>query len=241
MKVVAIIQARLGSTRLPGKVLAEVGGRPLLARQIERLRRARTLDELVVATTTKTDDDAIKQLAHALGVGCFRGPADDVLHRFALAARDAAADVVVRVTADCPLIDPTIIDQAVRAICEQPAACDYASNVLERTYPRGLDVEAMWSDALLRMDRLARSPSAREHVTTFARFERPDLFLLRSIRDWEDNSDLRWTVDTAEDLEYIRRLWTLFDLTKISYRELIARIRAVPGLARFDKPTLVMA
>jgi spore coat polysaccharide biosynthesis protein SpsF len=241
MKVVAIIQARLGSTRLPGKVLAEVGGRPLLARQIERLRRARTLDELVVATTTKTDDDAIKQLAHALGVGCFRGPADDVLHRFALAARDAAADVVVRVTADCPLIDPTIVDQAVRAICEQPAACDYASNVLERTYPRGLDVEAMWSDALLRMDRLARSPSAREHVTTFARFERPDLFLLRSIRDWEDNSDLRWTVDTAEDLEYIRRLWTLFDLTKISCRELIAHIRAVPGLARFDKPTLVMA
>src|SRR5687767_7584473 len=143
MKVVIVVQARMTSTRLPGKVLMDVSGRPMLAWQIERLQRC-AAQEIVLATTSNAADDPVVELAARLGIRSFRGSEHDVLARFVGAARQAHADVVVRVTADCPLLDPAITDRVINELLEHRGECDYASNVLRRTYPRGLDVEAFF-------------------------------------------------------------------------------------------------
>jgi spore coat polysaccharide biosynthesis protein SpsF len=204
-RVVTIVQARMGSTRLPGKVLQELHGRPLLERLIERLKRARSADAIVIATTTDGRDDAIAGLARELGVGVFRGDEHDVLARYAGAAAAHDADVVVRVTSDCPLLDPDLLDRCVQHLLEHPDL-DYVSNALERTYPRGLDVEAIRRSALDAADRDATDGADREHVTRFV-WRQPERFRLGSIRDDEDHSDLRWTVDTPEDLDVVRAIY----------------------------------
>ena len=208
MRVVALVQARMGSTRLPGKVAKDLGGRPLLAQLLGRLGRAARLDEVVVATSDLPQDDAVAELAGAEGVRVVRGDERDVLARMLGAARAARADVVVRITADCPLIDPAVVDLVVAALLDHHEPCDLASNVLRRTFPRGLDTEALWIDALARVARLGTSPQAREHVTWFAYQERPDLFVAGSVEADDDHHvGLDWSVDTADDLEHVRRLW----------------------------------
>ncbi len=164
MRTVVILQARVASTRLPGKVLLDVMGRPMLARQIERLLRSTKADEIVVATTDDEADAPLATLADECGVRWYRGDADDVLRRYVNAAQEAAADVVVRTTGDCPLIDPGVLDHVIEELITHHADCDYASNVICRNYPRGLDTEAMFVDVLERMERLAISKPAREHV-----------------------------------------------------------------------------
>jgi spore coat polysaccharide biosynthesis protein SpsF len=236
MKRVIIIQARMTSTRLPGKVLKTVAGQPMLAWQLRRLTQCSAVDEIVVATTTNRSDDPVVDLARREGLGWFRGSEANVLSRFVGAARQAEADIVVRLTADCPLIDPQITDWVIQDLAEHQGECDYASNVLKRTYPRGLDVEAFFMDTLLRIDRLGRSQLAREHVTVFLRSERPDLFLLRSVADTEDNSDLRWTVDSELDLQLIRLLYEELDLgTKVvPYRSMLAYVRQHPEITAIN-------
>lgn len=231
---VAILQARMTSTRLPGKVLMDLAGRPLLVREVERLQRSAVLDDIVIATTTNPSDDSVVALAHQSQVACFRGSEADVLSRYVGAARQARADVVVRVTGDCPLIDPEVLDRVVRALEAPDVLCDYASNAIERSYPLGLDTEAMFADVLFRAERLARSAPAREHVTYYVVRERPDLFLLRSVRAAEDNSDLRWTVDTADDLATVRRIYVEAGLADrpLSYPELLRWVRSRPDIAR---------
>ena len=201
MKRVMIVQARANSARLPGKVLVDLAGRPMLAQQLARLGQCRQVDEIIVATTTDTNDEPVAMLAREAGVRVFRGSTEDVLSRFVGAAQEARADVVVRVTADCPLIDPEICDRVIAELVEHAAECDYASNVIRRSFPRGLDTEAMFLDVLLRMDRLARSKPAREHVTIALRAECPELFLCRDVVDASDNSDLRL------DGRHARRFW----------------------------------
>ena len=231
MKRVAIIQARMGSARLPGKILEDIGGRSMVERVVARVRASEVIDEVIVATTTRPEDDAVVTAAKKAEVGSFRGSSDDVLARFAAAALDASADLVIRITADCPLLDPVVVAHVVRALEADPP-CDYASNVLERTYPRGLDVEALYGDALARAARLARSAQAREHVTWFVYGERPDLWTLRSVTDETDNSDLRWTVDTQEDLQLVRRLYQDLGLgdRDVGHRAVVAHVRAHPEL-----------
>jgi spore coat polysaccharide biosynthesis protein SpsF len=233
MRVVIIVQARMTSSRLPGKVLMEVSGRPMLAWQIERLQRC-AAHEIVLATTTNAGDDPVVELAARLGIRSFRGSEHDVLARFVGAARQAHADVVVRVTADCPLLDPAITDRVINELLEHRAECDYASNVSRRTYPRGLDVEAFFWDVLLRMDRLGTSQPAREHVTIVPRMERPDSFLCRSVEDTADNSDLRWTVDDRADLEMIRGIYAGLGGRIAPYAETLAYARAHPELTRLN-------
>jgi len=218
----------MASTRLPGKVLMEVAGSPMLAQQIRRVKQCAAVDEIVVATTTSLADAPIVELARSEGVGSYTGSEDDVLGRFSDAARVAGADVIVRLTADCPLIDPGIVDTVVGELVEHPGDCDYASNVLQRTYPRGLDAEAFFWDTLLRMDRLARSREAREHVTILPRSELPQLFLCRSIVDSEDNSDLRWTVDAEPDLLLVRTLYQELGLGErvVPYGDVLAFVRS---------------
>lgn len=203
MRRVIIVQARTASTRLPGKVLLPLGGRAMLAQQLCRLRHCREVDEICVATTTQAADDAIEHIARQEGSQCFRGSETDVLERYLVAARQTRADVVIRLTADCPLCDPPTIDAVVLALTQNPTTTDYASNVLKRTFPQGLDAEALWRDTLERAARLFTSPNAREHVTAGIYAGRPDLFLLRGVEAERDDSDLRWTVDTPADFEVV--------------------------------------
>lgn len=237
MKRVMIVQARMTSTRLPGKVLMDVAGRPMLAQQIHRLNLCNLVDEIVIATTPHQADDPVVELAQHEKVSYFRGDEHDVLSRFVCAARQAHADVIIRVTADCPLIDPQVCDQVINELLTHTAACDYASNVLQRTYPRGLDVEAFFWDTLLRMDRLARSESAREHVTLLPRAEAPSGFLCRSVVDAQNNADLRWTVDNEADLRLIRMVYQGLDLGNhyLPYPDVLAYVRQHPYLAQVNQ------
>jgi len=224
---VAIVQARTGSERLPGKVLRELAGRPMLAWQLERLGRCRRLDAVVVATTERPADDAVAGIAAAAGVGCFRGDEHDVLGRYAAAAREAGAELVIRATGDCPLLDPEVVDRVIAALEEGLPDCDYASNVVERSWPRGLDCEAFTRATLERCERLATSPAAREHVTHFILRERPDLFRVRSVRAPGDWSALRWTVDTPEDFAFVQRVFEAPDLDagRAGFGEILAWLR----------------
>jgi spore coat polysaccharide biosynthesis protein SpsF len=233
MRTVVVVQARMTSTRLPGKVLMDLAGRPLLARQVDRLRACPDVDDIVIATTTNATDDALVALAEAAGVRWFRGSEDDVLSRYAGAAREAGADVVVRVTSDCPLIDPDELSAVIVALTPE---YDYAANILERRLPRGLDAEALWRDTLERTARLATSTPAREHVTWFCHTERPDLFLLRSVVRPFDAADLRWTVDTPEDLALVRRIFDALGLAEAPrpFSEILAHVRAHPELAAIN-------
>lgn len=204
MRTVAIVQARMGSSRLPGKVLLDVGGITMLARVVRRTQRADLVDEVVVATTAEQADDAVAGEGRNLGVAVFRGSEHDVLDRYYKAAQFFGAQVVVRITSDCPLIDPEIIDRVVGAF--RDAQPDYASNVLKRSYPRGLDTEVMSVSALERAWREAAEPYQRVHVTPYF-YQNPELFRLVSVTHDEDWSRLRWTVDTVDDLAFVREVY----------------------------------
>jgi spore coat polysaccharide biosynthesis protein SpsF len=236
MRRVAILQARMTSERLPGKVLADVAGRPMIEHQLRRLSRCERIDELVIATTTNADDDPLVALAGRLGVRWHRGSEHDVLDRYAGAAREAGADLVVRLTSDCPLADAGEVDLVVAALEERRATCDYASNGLEPSLPRGLDAEALWRDVLERTDRMATSKPAREHVTWFVYSERPELFALHSVRRPHDAADLRWTVDTEADLAMVRRLYGDLGLAErdVPLADTIAYVRAHPEIAAMN-------
>jgi spore coat polysaccharide biosynthesis protein SpsF len=204
MKIAALIQARLGSTRLPGKVLKDIGGRTMLARVVRRAQRAAGIDEVVVVTTTEPADSAVAEESARLGVSCFRGSELDVLDRYYQAAKQFKADAVVRITSDCPLIDPGVVGSVVAIFRSETP--DYASNVIERSYPRGLDTEIVSMEALERAWREAQQPYQREHVTPYF-YENRSLFRLSSVKTVVDHSRHRWTVDAPEDLEFVRAVY----------------------------------
>lgn len=203
MTIAIIVQARMTSTRLPGKVLKPVLGKPLLAYQIERLKRVEAADRIVIATTRNGADDPIVELCQVLAVDYFRGSEQDVLSRYYGAAQAAQADVVVRVTSDCPLIDPAIIDQVIQVYVTQRDRYDYVSNALKRTYPRGMDSEVLPTWALEQAYQEATAPPEREHVTPFI-YNRPERYALGHVTYPQDLSHHRWTVDTSEDFELIK-------------------------------------
>lgn len=204
MNVLGVLQARVSSTRLPGKVLRPILGQPMIARQIERLRRARTLQALVLATSTDPSDDALARWGETAGLPVYRGSLDDVLDRYVCAARPYAPAHVVRLTADCPLADPAVIDLVVTRHLEGGA--DYTSNTIEPTWPDGLDVEAMTMQALDTAAREATARYEREHVTQFI-VRRPERFRLQNVRGERDLSGLRWTVDEAADFELVTAIY----------------------------------
>lgn len=203
MRVVIISQARMTSTRLPGKVLREVLGKPLLEYQIERLRQVKQADEVVIATTTNDTDQPIIELCEQLGVAYYRGSEEDVLSRYYEAATHFGADVVVRVTSDCPLIDPGVIDQVIGLYINNRDKYDYVSNTLERTYPRGLDTEVFSMAVLEKAYQEAREKPEREHATLFI-YQHPEQFRLANSSGTVDYSYHRWTVDTPEDFALIK-------------------------------------
>jgi len=232
MSVVAIIQARMGSTRLPGKVLMDLGGETVLARVVGRLQRARLVNKIVVATTDSACDDAIVLECHRLQVSSFRGSEIDVLDRYCQAARGCAARTVVRITSDCPVIDAQLVDETIRAFQQQCG--DYASNAFSRTYPRGLDTEVFTITALERAWRDAHKPYEREHVTPYF-YEHPELFRLVSQCGRIDYSQYRWTLDTAEDLELLRTIYARFgNQDDFSWGEAVQLMEREPELAELN-------
>jgi spore coat polysaccharide biosynthesis protein SpsF len=233
--VVLISQARMTSTRLPGKVLKTVLGKSLLEYQIERLKRSSLSDVIVVATTTNATDVPIVTLCKHIGVHCYRGPEDDVLARFHGAAQQYHADVIVRVTADCPLIDPHIVDKVVRHYLNHAQEYDYISNSLIRSYPRGMDTEVFSMKALHEAFLEATAQSEREHVTPFI-YQHPDRYRVGSVKNSADWSNHRWTVDTADDFELIRRIIeTLYpDNREFNLEDVIDLIQLHPAWATIN-------
>ncbi len=227
IKVVAIIQARVGSTRLPGKVLKKLVGQPMLVRVINRTRRAKTLDAVVVATTRQPVDDAIVRLCEERGWPFFRGSEEDLLDRYYQAALAFEADVVVRITSDCPLIEPEIIDRVVNEFLSSYPEVEYVSNSLERTFPRGLDGEVMSFDALEKAWQEDNNPAWREHVTPYLR-RHPEKFKIRNVANDVDYSHMRWTVDTIEDLTFIRKIYNHFHSDEFSWKDVILLLERNP-------------
>ena len=231
--IVALLQARMSSSRLPGKVLAPVLGRPMIARHLERLARARRLDRLIVVTSTDAGDDPLATLSAELGVDCFRGSLDDVLDRVHAALAGLAADHCVRLTADCPLADPALIDALVDF--HLAGGYEYSSNCERRTYPDGLDAEIVRVDVLERAWRDARERPDREHVTTYIR-RRPDVFRIGGMENDEDLSALRWTVDDPDDLEFVRRVYAELHPPnpEFGWRDVLALVRSRPEIAAIN-------
>jgi spore coat polysaccharide biosynthesis protein SpsF len=239
MKIVAIIQARMGSTRLPGKVLMDLGGETVLAHVVRRLRRATLIDEIVVATTNSTADRAIVHECQHLCVRVFRGAKSDVLDRYYQAAQCISAEGIVRITSDCPLIDPEVTDNTIRAFLERRP--DYASNTLQRTYPRGLDTEVMTRDALECAWRGARLSYQRAHVTPYI-YENPDRFCVLSVKCDADYSRHRWTLDTPEDLAFLRAVYDRADNdVSVSWRDVLALLEREPELVELNRDVVQKA
>lgn len=202
--IVAVLQARTGSTRLPGKVLKPVLGQPMLARQIERVKRSRRIGDLIVATSATPPDDPIADACADLRVACYRGALDDVLDRFYQAVLPYESPHVVRLTADCPLADPAIIDDTIDFYLG--GGFDYASNALEPTFPYGLDVEVFRFRCLEDAWREAELASDREHVTPFI-YGRSKRYRIGHYKRDEDLSHLRWTVDYPEDFRFVEAVY----------------------------------
>ncbi|WP_394234922.1 cytidylyltransferase domain-containing protein [Niallia oryzisoli] len=203
MKVAAIIQARMGSTRLPGKIMKAVNGRTLLEYQLERVKYAKTIDQVIVATTIKETEQPILELCERLGIDYYRGSEEDVLSRYYEAAKNYHVDAVVRLTSDCPIIDPEVIDKVVNCYLNNQSSVDYVSNTLERTYPRGLDTEVFSFEALSKAYDEAVLSRDREHVTAYF-YTNSNLFKLLNVRNDQNFERYRWTVDTEEDFKLIQ-------------------------------------
>jgi glutamate-1-semialdehyde-2,1-aminomutase len=204
-RVVAIVQARMGSTRFPGKVLAEIEGHPMLWQVVNRVRMAQAVDKAAVATSTESSDRAVANFCDKEGIPCFLGSENDVLDRFYQAARSYKADAIVRITADCPLIDPKVIDKIISCYCQ--ADYDYVTNTMRYTYPDGLDVEVFSFQALETAWHKARLPAEREHVTAYIRTSGG--FHLHNVESDVDLSsrNLGWTVDEPSDLKFVRAIY----------------------------------
>ncbi|MFU8773188.1 MAG: cytidylyltransferase domain-containing protein [Anaerolineales bacterium] len=256
----AIIQARYSASRLPGKVMADIGGEPMLVRVVERTRRAKSIDKVVVATTTHPADDVVEKLCLDRGYECFRGSQQDVLDRYYQAAVYVNAGIIVRITADCPLIDPDVIDDTVFAFCGKlepredielvsvplhppdivpPAGndhlYDFAANRLpppwKRTYPMGLDTEVCTFHALERAWKEANLPHHREHVMPYL-YEKEGRFRILLVNHKPDYGALRWAVDTREDLEFVRGIYSFFkNRDEFSWKGILALLELQPELA----------
>lgn len=232
--ILAVLQARLSSTRLPGKVLKDVHDEPMILRQIERISQSRLIDKLVVATSTEPSDDALVELLQSADIEVRRGPLHDVVARFETVVGEYHPTAIVRLTADCPLTDSNVIDEVIRE--HVGSAADYTSNTLERTFPDGLDVECFSADAFERMRQSELSDDEREHVT-MAFYSHPDTYVLHSVTQANDVSGLRWTVDVHNDLEFVRQVYRdLYDENdNFGQFEILGFLEKNPELSRKDE------
>ncbi|MBI9049625.1 MAG: glycosyltransferase family protein [Anaerolineaceae bacterium] len=233
-RIVAIVQARMNSSRLPGKVLKEISGKPMLLHVINRAQRASAIDEIVVATTTDESDDAIESLCHHHDISVYRGSEFDVLDRYYQAAVLSNAEVVIRITADCPLIDPEEIDRTVDAFFN--SGVDFAANRLPwgRNVPIGFDTEVCTFAVLEQAWQEAEKPFEREHVMPYI-YDVPDRFKVLLVRREPDFGHCRWTVDTAQDLTFIKKIFDTFGgRDDMTYQEILDMIHVHPELKEIN-------
>lgn len=252
-RVIAIIQGRMSSSRLPGKILADIGGQPMLSRVYIRTARAQTLDDVIFATTTDASDDPVAEYCDFSGIPFTRGSLFDVLDRYYRTALHAKADVVLRITADCPVIDPELIDNVVRAVTSEQSPVDFAANRLPppwtRTYPIGLDVEACTFKALKKAWKEAKEPHHREHVMPYFydgvklitdnrllhTGTSPRGYNIALLHHTTDFGEYRWTVDTPEDLEFMRQVYARFDgRDDFTWKEVLDLVHDNPGLMKIN-------
>jgi len=220
-RVVAILQARMGSSRLPGKVLASVAGQPMLALIVKRVLPMQCVNQLVVATTQLPQDDKIEALVNNLGIPCFRGAEEDCLDRYYQAARQFGAEVVVRLTGDSPLLESGFVDWVVKQYLSANPPFDYVDSSLSKTFPEGLSVEVFSFSALATAWEEDTNMQRREHVTPFI-YRHPERFHIWHLVSPQDYSHMRWTVDTPEDLAFVRRIYDYFGYYRFSWREVLA-------------------
>jgi len=231
--IIALLQARVSSSRLPGKVLMPILGRPMLALQLERLLRCKAFDRLVVATSDRGEDDRLASLCEEMEVEVFRGSLGDVLDRFYQAAVPHAPEHIVRLTGDCPLADPQLIDRIVAHHLKSGA--DYTTNAMEPTFPDGLDVEVVRFCCLEEAWRVAELPSEREHVTPYVN-RRPERFHIEHFKEVPNRSHLRWTVDEAADFEFVRQVYkTLYPVNpSFTTDDILTLLDTRPRLAEIN-------
>lgn len=236
-KIIAIIQARMGSGRLPGKVLMDIAGKPLLEHVLDRVRLSRLIDKIIIATTTKERDQVILEMAQTWGMESYAGSEEDVLDRFYQAAKMYGADTIVRITPDNPFNDPEATDKVISHYLRNKDNLDYVSNRMKSTYPEGLDVEVFSFEALEKAWKEAKKPSEREHVTPYI-WNHPGIFRLANVENDEDLSHLRWTVDTETDLQFTREIYArLYHGQVFFMKDILALLRAEPELAQINQGT----
>lgn len=239
MNIVVIIQARMGSTRLPGKVMKSILGKTILIHDLERIKRMKSINGIVVATTILDEDDiivdAVKNYDKTIGI--YRGSPEDVLERYYEAAREFKADIIVRITSDCPLIDPAISDIVVETFLSNK--CDYCCNNMPRTYPHGLDTEIFSFEALEKAWKEA-PPFEKEHVTEYI-INNPDKFKLINVKNGKDLNNLRWTLDYPEDFIFIKEIYErLYSEDKIfDMDDILELLKKEPYLAEINKKYVV--
>jgi spore coat polysaccharide biosynthesis protein SpsF len=204
MKVSVIVQARMGASRLPGKIMKTVLGKSMLEYQWERLKRVKLADEVVIATTNDRSDDVVIDLCQKLSAPYLRGDVNDVLGRYYEAAKKRESEIIVRITGDCPLIDPVVVDHLLAYYLSNKNRFDYVSNVIERTFPRGMDIEVFPFKILEEIHALATDPPEREHVTLYLR-RNPTRYRLGNFKYSKDESCHRWTLDTEDDFRLIAK------------------------------------
>lgn len=238
VSIVCIMQARTGSTRLPKKILKKVKNKTILEHDIERVLEAKTLNKLVIATTEKTEDDVIVEIAEKYSVGHFRGSEDNVLSRYYFAAKKYNAEIVIRITSDCPLIDPEIIDDMVDEFIKLRSIenIDYLSNKIKMTFPRGLDVEVFSFDALERTFLNATRKSEMEHVTPYI-YSNPDKFRIKNYENDIDYSMYRWTLDTEEDFLLIKTIYDhLYDEKEMFlFKDILEFVQNNPEISKLNE------
>lgn len=221
--ILAILQARMSSSRLPGKVLKHIHGKPILSYEINRIKQSHKIDKLVLATSINPEDDALEQLAASEGIECYRGDLHHVLQRFYDCSIHYQAHTIVRLTGDCPLIDPTIIDDVIRLYSLENA--DYASNTIERTYPDGLDVEVFSFEALEKAFLNARIESDKEHVTRYI-YTHPDDFQIVQLKNDIDYSYIRWTLDNIDDFYFFSHFYEFYKNSNFSWKAALSMTKS---------------
>ena len=234
--IAAIIQARMASTRLPGKVLMDINGKPMLLRLVERLRYSKMIDKIIIATSTNKEDDAIYDFSLKYNIDVFRGSQNDVLNRYYEAAKFFNVDIIVRITADCPLLDPYILDKVIEVFVNESKliVTNAGIDLAKRTYPRGLDLEVFSFKTLTMMNNKATQKYQREHVTPYIYQNTDEVFV---VRDTENFSNNRWTVDTSEDMEFVRAVYSGFknELDTLNYKNVLNYLENNPHLKKINQ------
>ncbi|MEX1028732.1 MAG: glycosyltransferase family protein [Paenibacillaceae bacterium] len=234
MRIVVIIQARMGSTRLPGKVMLKLMDKPMLEHVVDRSRAIPSIHEVMIATTSNPEDDAIAEFAGQHRIRCTRGSDTNVLSRYYEAAKASGADVIARVTSDCPLLDPDVSNAVIQAFLDYPET-DYCSNTIDRSFPQGLDIEVFTFAALEKAYLEAQADYELEHVTPYL-YRHPDIFQLHQYVGEIDYSSYRWTVDTQEDYQLITAIYeSVYDPSKLfSWREGITFMEQHPDMKKLN-------